>query len=97
MVRWAAMTCSRYLVGKDGRTGFERRRGRTCRIPVVPFGECVWYRQIRRGKTQEDKLETEMREGVWLGHAMNANEALIGADNGFVRASDAERNPEGQK
>ena len=28
MVRWAAMLCSRYLVGKDGRTAFERRRGR---------------------------------------------------------------------
>ena len=26
MVRWAAMLCSRYLVGKDGRTAYERRR-----------------------------------------------------------------------
>ena len=41
MVRWAAMMCSRYLVGKDGRTAYERRRGRKCRIPVVAFGEKV--------------------------------------------------------
>ena len=26
MVRWAAMLCLRYLVGKDGRTAYERRR-----------------------------------------------------------------------
>ena len=27
-VRWAAMVVSRYLVGKDGRTTQERKRGR---------------------------------------------------------------------
>ena len=97
MVRWAAMICSRYLVGKDGRTGFERRRGRKCRIPVVPFGEWVWYRQIRKGKNQEDKLESEMKEGVWLGHARNSNEVLIGTDQGVVRAYDVKRKPEDQR
>ena len=28
MVRWAAMITSRFLMGKDGLTGYERRRGR---------------------------------------------------------------------
>ena len=27
MIRWASMICSRFLVGKDGKTGYERRRG----------------------------------------------------------------------
>ena len=44
MVRWAAMMCSRYLVGKDGSTAYERRRGRKCRSPVVAFGKKVWYK-----------------------------------------------------
>ena len=35
MIRWAAMVASRYLVGKDGRTAYERRRGRPCRTPVA--------------------------------------------------------------
>ena len=39
MIRWAAMICSRYVVGADGLTAYERRRGRKCRIPVVIFGE----------------------------------------------------------
>ena len=97
MIRWAAMLCSRFLVGQDGRTGFERRRGRTCRIPVIPFAEYVWYRQIRKGKAQEDKLETELKEGLWLGHARNSNEVLIGTDKGVVRAYDVRRMPEGQR
>ena len=34
MVRWAAMCVSRYMLGKDGRSAYERRTGRPCRIPV---------------------------------------------------------------
>ena len=41
MIRWAAMLYSRYAVGKDGRTPYERRRGRRCRVPAVSFGERV--------------------------------------------------------
>ena len=50
MVRWAAMLVSRFLVGKDGRTAYERRTGRKCNVPVVPFGEKVWYKEIRETK-----------------------------------------------
>ena len=59
MVRWAAMTVSRFLVGKDGRTGYERRRGRRCTLGVVPFGEIVWYKKIRKGKERKYKFESE--------------------------------------
>ena len=37
-IRWAAMVTSRYLVGKDGLTAQERKRGRRCRAPVAAFG-----------------------------------------------------------
>mgnify|MGYP003317529204 CR=1 FL=1 len=53
MVRWAAMMCSRYLVGKDGLTAYERRRGRKCILPVVLFGEKVWYKECLGGKGEE--------------------------------------------
>ena len=42
IVRWAAICYSRYAVGKDRRTAYERLRGRTCRAIVVPMGEQVW-------------------------------------------------------
>ena len=41
LVRWAAMLLSRYQVGPDGKTGYERRRGRKCMIPLAAFGENV--------------------------------------------------------
>ena len=52
MIRWAAMNASRFLVGKDGKTGYERRRGRKCKLHSVPIGEKVWYKKIRRNKVQ---------------------------------------------
>ena len=39
VVRWAALCHSRYAVGKDGRTAYERIRGRTCKAVVVPMGK----------------------------------------------------------
>ena len=66
MIRWAAMMVSRYMVGKDGRTSYERRRGRACR---VMFGEKVWYKQIREQKERKDKIESEWHERLWLGQS----------------------------
>ena len=60
LVRWAAMVTSRYLVGKDGRTAYERRRGRPCRLEVVPCGEKVWYKEAREGKDRKEKFNTEL-------------------------------------
>ena len=51
-VRWAAMLYSRYAVGADGLTPYERRRGRKCRTPVVKYGEKLWYKDIREHKCQ---------------------------------------------
>ena len=86
IVRWAAMLVSRYLVGRDGRTAYERRRGRACRAPVAAFGEKVWYKQVRDSKERKDKFESEWMQGIWLGHSRNTNETIIGTKEGTVRA-----------
>ena len=38
LIRWAAMSVSRFQVGKDGEIPYERQRGRKCDLPAVPFG-----------------------------------------------------------
>ena len=88
---------SRFLVGKDGRTAIERRRGRKCNIPTVPCGECVWYKEIREGKERRDKFNSEWKEGIWLGHARNSNEIVIGTKDGAVRAYAVRRKGEGSR
>ena len=70
VIRWAAMMVSRYMVGKDGRTSCEWRRGRACRAPVATFGGKVWWhKQIREQQERKDKIESEWHEGLWLGQS----------------------------
>ena len=97
MIRWAAMVPSRFLVGKDGKTGHERRRGRKCKIHCIPFAEKVWYKRIRERKQQENKMDSEWFEGLWLGHHRNTNEILIGTTEGVVRAYAIRRKAEDQR
>ena len=47
LVRWAAMLHSRVRRGSDGKTAYERQKGRRCKMEVVPFGECVHYRKLK--------------------------------------------------
>jgi len=82
------------LVGKDGKTPYERRRGRKCRVPVVPFGETVWYKEIKENKAKADSAWTE---GIWLGHHRESNETLVGTNEGVVRAYAIIRKQEGQR
>ncbi|MDA8582757.1 reverse transcriptase domain-containing protein [bacterium] len=97
MIRWAAMIPSRYLVGRDGRTAYERRRGRRCKMPVVPFGESVWFRQLKDNQKRSKKFDSEWKEGVWLGQSRSSNESLIGTGSGVIRAWSVKRRPEGER
>ena len=51
-----------------------------------------------RTKTErKDKLETEWKEGLWLGHSRNSNEIYIGTKGGVVRAWAIRKKPEGEQ
>ena len=63
----------------------------------MAFGEKVWYKEIRPGKERANKLESEWREGLWLGHSRRSNEAIIGTREGVVRAYAVKRMDEGRQ
>ena len=97
MIRWSAELYSRYAVGRDGLTPYERRRGRRCTIPVAAFGEKVWYKELRQHHERRDKMESEWFEGLWLGHTRNSNEHLIGTHGGVVKAYSVKRRSEDER
>ena len=90
------MVVSRYLVGRDGRTAFERRRGRPCRTPIACFGELVHYKELH-ADAKKDKFETDWRAGIWLGLAQETNETYVGTSMGIVKAYAIKRYPEDQR
>ena len=65
-----------------------------CKQEVIPMGEKVWYKEVREGKERRNQLETEEKEGIWLGHARSSNEALIGTREGVVKAHTVRRQTE---
>ena len=67
LIRWVAMAYSRYKVGADGKTPYERQNGRKCVLEVVPFGELVRYKQLGETAQQRKSLKTSWLECVWLG------------------------------
>ena len=75
---------SRFLVGKDGRTAYERRRGRKCQIAVVPFGERVWY--LKANSAGKNKFESRWGSGIWIGTREEGGESIIGFREGVIKA-----------
>lgn len=93
VIRWVAMMTPRYVVGEDGKTGYERRRRRQCNIPEFMLGEKVWCRRIRENTHIKSGLGVGMEAGIWLGHARGTNETVIGTSEGAVRAYDIRPTP----
>ena len=85
----AGATWTRYHVGKDGRTAYERWKGRKFKRDVAEFGECVWYFKARsRGATG---MSGRWGQGIWLGIREEIGEAMIGNQEGVVRARTVRR------
>ena len=97
MIRWAAICYSRYAMGRDGRTSFERIRGRSCRAIVVPIGEKVCFKKTRETVERKNKAESEWFIGIWLGPALISSETLTGTEDGVVRASSIKRSNVAEK
>ena len=64
VVRWAAICYSRYKVGQDGLTSYERLRKRSCRAIVVADGETVWYKELGDSNDRKNKAATEWNKGI---------------------------------
>ena len=73
-----------------------RRIGRPCNIPTEKFGEKVWFKGLRKKSELLAKLESQWKEGLWLGHARSSNEILIGTREGVVRAWAIRKNASGR-
>ena len=65
LVAHSADTLRRFQVHKDGKTAYQRVRGKVFRREVMEFGECVWY--YKPGIKGKSKLEPRYENGVWLG------------------------------
>ena len=85
LIQHAGDMLSKLEVGADGRTPYERLRGKRYRGEVVEFGSIVHYRVSGALQPGRGKLEPRWREGVWLGKRWESDEHLISTPEGVMK------------
>ena len=89
LVQHASWCLNRFKVGSDGKTAFERLKGKKFGGKVAEFGERVMY--LKPGQKGHHKLECRWEEGIWLGMRNISYEHYIGTPEGCVKVRDIRR------
>ena len=77
-------------VGVDGKTAYERERGKKFKKELLEFGECVHYLPLKHGP-KLSKLAAKWRDGVFLGVKEGSDEMYVGTDEGVFKARSLRR------
>ena len=78
----------------DGKTAYERRKLKSCRKALVPFGELVMLMSMEKPK---DKGEVRNCVGIMLGLVDRSDEVVIGTTERVVKARTVHRMPVRQR
>ena len=89
LVSHASDIVSRFAKGEDGKTAYERIKGRSFKRPIVEWGEVVQYCKL--GSAGENKSEFRWEKGCYLGHNDVTSEIIVGTELGIVKARDMKR------
>ena len=96
LVRHCAWLITHYQVKSDGKTPYERLRGRPCQGQVAEFAEVVDFRDP--GKAADmPKLDDRWNLGLWLGKSLASDEHYVGTSAGVRRCRSIWRRPEKQR
>ena len=91
--RHGSFLISRYRVGPDGRTPYERLKGRGWRRPMVTFGEQVWFRPLKSYTANRTDLTPQLDSGVYVGTHGRNGDVLIMTDKGVIKGGSVKRKP----
>ena len=76
-------------MGRDGKTPYERARGKKSKLLGLEFGEVLNFRRTRvPGKLA--KLDMVWEDGVFLGYRANS-ETVVGTADGVFRTRTVQR------
>ena len=92
MIEYAALLINRFEVGKDGKTNFERCKGKKAKTLGIEFGEAVlWKRKPTGGAL--GKLTCMWEDGVYLGVKGGSGELIVADAKGVWKARTIQRKP----
>ena len=92
MAEYAALLLNRLEVGHDGKTSYERVKGKKAKVLGYEFGEKVLWRR-KPINNRMGKLESMWEDGVYLGIKATTREIIIGNEKGIWKTRTARRRP----
>ena len=96
MVEFAAVLVNRYEVGRDGKTPYERLKGKNSKVLGLEFGEKLHFRRSRAGGKLA-KLDMAWSDGVFLGFRSQSGEVIVGTEDGVMKTRTVRRKPEEER
>ena len=95
MAEYAAYLVNRLETGKDGKTAYERIKGKRATVLGIEFGEKLLYK-VKAGSKME-KLNPRWEYGIFVGVKRKSGEVWIAKENGIVAARSVRRIPEEER
>ena len=76
-MEYTAVLLNRGQVGADGKTGYERLKGKPASMPGLEFAERVQWRAPIKGK-RKNTLDAVWNDGIYLGQRTVSGEYIVG-------------------
>ena len=92
LVEHVSDVLSKYLVGADGHSAYERLFGKQAREEGLEFGERVLYRK-RRGQDMNVVLDGRWEPGIWLGRRWGSGTHRVHANGKVIDVRSVQRRP----
>ncbi|CAE7515888.1 unnamed protein product [Symbiodinium natans] len=96
IARHAAFLMTRFRIGEDGKSAYERTLGRPWRRPTIVFGEQVMFKPVG-SRHKRGSLDARVCMGRYVGTASRNADLLIMTSEGISRGHSLHRRPEDEK
>jgi hypothetical protein len=95
LVEHASDVYNKFHVGADGKTSYERWKGKPWNRDTLEFGELIHYKFPK--KTSRGKLDDRWAEGIFVGYKWRTGEAMVAVTNGITKAGTIRRTAAGRR
>ena len=82
LVHHAATPLNHFLIGKDGRTAYERSKKKTYKVELLEFVSCVYF--LIPIEPQGGSMGPRWAEGVWLWKAGKGDAHIVCSKDGAI-------------
>ena len=94
IVEYAGTIINKGQVGADGKTAYERLKGKLAHLSGLEFGEKILWKSSVPARERRNKMDADWKHGVFLGQRALSGEYMVGTPDGICRPRSIHRRPQ---